>query len=188
MNNVLRYRCRDCSGTFLDQLPGIHVQREATERLISYIEVQALHLTSTFTGLASALGVSGWLIRDVFAAHIEKLEHSYVIQTPRYLGIDEIYVEDAVYCVLTDLERHAVVDLLPKRDTAVLSLECLRSTIFATALSTARGDCSVVEQQAVFNRKGNFPMQRQGFLSTGFLEGPVLVATLPLAQLPRFGL
>lgn len=88
-----RYRCRDCSGTFLDQLPGIYTRHEATERLISYIEVQALHLTQTFTRLASTLGVSEWLIRDVFAAHVETLEHDYVIQTPRYLGIDEIYIE-----------------------------------------------------------------------------------------------
>lgn len=110
------YRCRDCSGTFLDQLPGIHPYHEATERLVSYIEVQVLHLTQMFTDLASALGVSEWLVRAIAASHIEVLERDYVIQTPRYLGIDEIYVEDAIYCVLTDLERHAVVDLLPKRD------------------------------------------------------------------------
>lgn len=111
-----RWKCRDCASTFLDQLPGIHQEHEATERLVSYVQVQALHLTQTFTGLASALGISEWLVRAIFAAHIEVLERDYVIQTPRYLGIDEIYVEDAIYCVLTDLERHAVVDLLPKRD------------------------------------------------------------------------
>jgi transposase len=111
-----RYRCRDCGSTFLDQLPGVHPRHEATERLVSYVQTQALHLTGTFTALAATLGVSEWLIRDIFVAHVETLERDYVIQTPRHLGIDEIYVEDAVYCVLTDLERHAVVDLLPKRD------------------------------------------------------------------------
>jgi transposase len=62
------------------------------------------------------MGMCEWFIRDVFAAYIEQLERSYVIQTPRYMGIDEIYIEDAIYCVITDIERRCVVDLLPKRD------------------------------------------------------------------------
>ncbi len=112
-----RYQCRDCGKTFMDQLPGVHQEHEATERLVSYVQVQALHLTQTFTGLSTSLGISEWLVRDIVASHIETLECNYAIQTPRYLGIDEIYVEDAIYCVLTDLERHAVVDLLAvKRD------------------------------------------------------------------------
>lgn len=111
-----RYRCRDCFGTFLDVFPGSHHQHDATKRLVEYIEVHALILTDTFTGLARDVGVSEWFIRDVFAAHVERLEREYLIQTPRYLGIDEIYVEDAVYCVLTDLERRCMIDLLPKRD------------------------------------------------------------------------
>ncbi len=111
-----RYRCRDCSGTFLDVLPGSHHQHDATKRLVEYIQVHALNLTDTFTGLARDVGVSEWFIRAVFAAHSERLEREYLIQTPRYLGIDEIYVEDAIYCVLTDLERRCMIDLLPKRD------------------------------------------------------------------------
>jgi transposase-like protein len=81
-----RYRCRDCSRTFLDQLPGIHHRHEATERLVSYVQRESLCLTQTFTGLALSLGVSEWLIRDIFTAHVEALERDYVIQTPRYLG------------------------------------------------------------------------------------------------------
>jgi transposase len=29
-----RYRCRDCAGTFLDELQGIHPRHDATERLV----------------------------------------------------------------------------------------------------------------------------------------------------------
>src|SRR5215472_8381020 len=111
-----RYRCRDCAGTYLDQLPGIHGQHNATERLVEYIQVHALSLTSTFASLARDIGVSDWLIRDIVMAQIERLEREYVLQTPRYLGIDELYVEDHIYCVLTDIERRCVIDLLPKRD------------------------------------------------------------------------
>jgi len=111
-----RYRCRDCTKTFLDELPGIHPQHDATERLVEYIQSHALSMTGTFTGLAESMGVCEWFIRDVFAAHAEQLAASYVIQTPRYMGIDEIYVEDNIYCVITDIERRCVIDLLPKRD------------------------------------------------------------------------
>jgi transposase len=110
-----RYRCRDCGNTFLDATPSLSQAHDATERLISYIE-HALQLTCTFTVLAHDLGVSEKFVRTVFQAHISHLERDYVIQTPRYLGIDEIYIEDAPYCVLTDLERRCVIDLLAKRD------------------------------------------------------------------------
>lgn len=111
-----RYRCRDCGKTFLDQLPDIHPQHDATCRLVNYIESQALQLTATFTSLATSLGVSEKLVRNIFQAYIERREREYVIRTPRYLGIDEIYLADTPYCVLTDLGRHAALDLLPKRD------------------------------------------------------------------------
>lgn len=111
-----RYRCRDCGSTYLDELQGIHPRHDATERLVEYIEVHALEMMRTFTSLAHDVGVSEWLIRDIVMAQIERLERAYVLQTPRYLGIDEIYVEDAVLCVLTDLERRCMIDLLPKRD------------------------------------------------------------------------
>lgn len=120
-----RYRCRGCAGTYVDQLAGIHAQQDATERLVEYVQIHALSLTNTFTSLARDIGVSEWLIRDIVMAQIERLERDYVLQTPRYLGIDEIYVEDSIYSVLTDLERRCVVDLLAvKRDYFTLSEEC----------------------------------------------------------------
>jgi transposase len=83
-----RYQCKDCSKTFLDALPGVHCEHDATERMVEYIQSHAMTLTGTFTSLACAMGVSEYFIRDVFAAHIERLEREYVIQTPRYMGID----------------------------------------------------------------------------------------------------
>lgn len=111
-----RYRCRDCSSTFLDDLPGVHACHDATERLVRYIEVHALQLTGTFAGLARTLGMGERMVRVIFHSEVSRLEQEYVIQTPRYLGIDEIYVEDHIYCVLTDIEHRYIVDLLPKRD------------------------------------------------------------------------
>jgi transposase len=111
-----RYRCRDCSGTFLDKLPGIHACHDATERLVRYIETHALQLTGTFAGLARTLGMGERMVRVIFHTEVSRLEREYVVQTPRYLGIDEIYVEDHIYCVLTDIEHRYIVDLLPKRD------------------------------------------------------------------------
>ena len=44
-----RYRCKDCGATYQDTLPDIDERYEATERLIRYLEVQALDPTQTFT-------------------------------------------------------------------------------------------------------------------------------------------
>jgi transposase len=70
-----RYRCRDCAGTFLDALPGIHPQHDATERLVEYIQVPLVE-TTTFSSLARSIGVSEWFIRDIFTAHVEQLEQT----------------------------------------------------------------------------------------------------------------
>jgi transposase len=83
---------------------------------VEYIQSHALSMTGTFTDLASSMGVCEWFIRDVFAAHVEQLAAAYTIQPPRYMGIDEIYVENDIYCVITDIERRCMIDLLPKRD------------------------------------------------------------------------
>jgi hypothetical protein len=37
-----RYRYRDCAGTYVDHLEGLHPQHDATERLVEYIQVHAL--------------------------------------------------------------------------------------------------------------------------------------------------
>src|SRR5690348_11041658 len=85
-------------------------------RLVSYIESQSLQLSVTFTALAASLGIDEKRVRNVFATHVERLEREHVLQTPRYLGIDEIYPAGTPYCVLTDLERHAVRGLWARRD------------------------------------------------------------------------
>lgn len=110
-----RYRCRDCKGTFLDPLPHLDTCFEASERLVHYIQVLSLDPTRSFVGQARDLGVSETFVRSIFLAHIERRERAYVIETPHYLGIDEIVIETP-WCVLTDLERHRVIDVLPKHD------------------------------------------------------------------------
>ncbi len=126
-----RYQCKECSGTFLDPLSGIDERYEATERLVHYIQEQALYPTRTFASLANMVGVSEAFVRKIFLAHIEHLERTYVIETPRYLGIDEIVI-DAPWCVLTDLERHCIIDVLEKRDMVTVKrwltqLPCLQT-------------------------------------------------------------
>jgi transposase len=139
-----RYRCRDCSGTFLDELPGIHPCHDATERLVRYIEVHALQLTGTFAGLGKTLGLSEKVVRTIFHAEIARLEQAYVIQPPHCLGIDEIYVEDHIYGVLTDIEHRYIVDLLAvKRDYLI---SCYPSNDFFRVCNSARSFSSACKE------------------------------------------
>lgn len=68
-----RFRCRDCSGTFLDPLPGIHANHDATERLVRYVEVHALQLKGTFAGLAKTLGIGEKMVRMIFHTEVTRL-------------------------------------------------------------------------------------------------------------------
>lgn len=112
--NRRRMYCQDCHSSFQEPLPGMHEKHHATRRLITYIERRVMQ-KYTFAKIATDVGLSEWTIRSIFNEFTAREQKSYHPVTPRFLGIDEAHLFHNYRCVITDVERRTIIDLLEKR-------------------------------------------------------------------------
>src|SRR5699024_9187358 len=85
-----RYKCRECNETFLENLPDMDAKRSITNRLIDWI--QEASLERTFTTVADEIGVDEKTVRNIFNDYVAELELQTDFRTPKWLGIDEVYL------------------------------------------------------------------------------------------------
>lgn len=111
-----RHRCRDCKRTFHDCLPGMSEAHSATNDLVTYIKREALK--RPFTALAEEVGLNEGTIRRISDEYICHLEKTTQIETPEWLGIDEICLSKRkFYTVISNLKgKRKMVEMLPDRD------------------------------------------------------------------------
>lgn len=84
-----------------------------TARLVDYVRRETLH--RGHSAVARETGLDEKTVRQVFAEHVEALEKRRVFETPSVLGIDELYLNKAYRCILTNLEHNTMVEMLPSR-------------------------------------------------------------------------
>lgn len=120
-----RFRCQECKQTFMNFLPDFDEKRRATKRFVQYVGFKAL--SRTFTSLADELGVNEKTIRNIFNDYVADLEKQFTFTTPRWLGIDEITIAGQPRCVLANVEKRRIFDMLSnrKRETIVKRLKQL---------------------------------------------------------------
>jgi transposase len=117
-----RYRCEKCKGVFLQPLTEMDENRAATKRLITYIQKQAIK--RTFSSVAEEVGLSEKTIRNIFYDYIKELDDQARWEGSMWIGIDEVKVGKSVVCVITDLKRRSLLDMLPNKKYNTLA-ECL---------------------------------------------------------------
>ncbi len=108
-----RYRCRVCRKTFVQALPDMDIKRFMTKRLLDYIEQRTL--SQTFTSIAHDVGIVEGTVRAIFREQSERNAKHFQIVTPRWLGIDELYLLGQPRCILANVQERTVVDLLASR-------------------------------------------------------------------------
>jgi len=113
-----RYRCKSCGKTLFAPLPDIDAKRTMTERLVRLIEQRCLK--ETFAALSRDIGIDDKTIRHVFDDYVGRKAQEVHFQTPRILGIDELKIVGEYRCMLTNIEKQSVFDLLPTRRKADL--------------------------------------------------------------------
>lgn len=113
-----RFKCSECNAVFFQRLFGIDEKRDMTTRLVKWIGPEALAVS--FEMLAHNLGCSDVTVRNIFMEYTEQKAKELKSETPRVLGIDEICLgkkkRDKYRCVITDIERHTLIDFLRDRD------------------------------------------------------------------------
>ncbi|RMR16835.1 hypothetical protein ALP90_200185 [Pseudomonas amygdali pv. ulmi] len=120
-----RWRCVDCGKTFMEVMPAVNGKRNMTERLTRWIGQQSLK--RTFASIAYDTGLDEKTIRNIFRDYVNVLEAEFRFETPKWLGIDEIYLIKP-RGVITNIESNTVLDLLVNRnqDTIVKYLSGLK--------------------------------------------------------------
>ena len=119
-----RYQCRACSKTFYEALPEVDEKRLMTQRLTAWIGKQAIK--RTFVSIAEEVGCTESTVRSVFRDYINELEKTIRFETPKWMGIDEIYLIRP-RGVIANIQNNTLVELLPNRnkDTVVRFLRHL---------------------------------------------------------------
>ena len=108
-----RYKCQDCHKTFFAPLSCIDGRRQATKRLITYIEQRCMQ--ETFVALAREVGVDEKTIRHIFDDYDARMKQEVKFKTPEILGIDEVKIIGDYRAMLTNIDKLSVFDLISSR-------------------------------------------------------------------------
>ncbi|RME58123.1 ISL3 family transposase, partial [Candidatus Parcubacteria bacterium] len=107
---VQRFRCKQCGAVTTAESPDLDDRRNATRRLIEYVQNRCFD--TTFSWLANEIGVAVNTVKNIAQDY---LEDSFTRQTPRILGMDEVHIVNQPRCVLVNLEMHTLFDMLASR-------------------------------------------------------------------------
>lgn len=120
-----RFRCKECSQTFYELCDSIAPKARMTNRLREYIAQQAKR--RAFTDIEKELDVSNVTVRQIFLEEMESLESGQALETPSYIGIDEIHVErndkhrKVAWAVICNGVDRTVMDILPNRNKSTVT-------------------------------------------------------------------
>ena len=109
-----RYRCRACSKTFYERLPGVDNKRMMTSRLVKWMGEQSVK--RPFAHVADEVGVTENTVKNVFNDYINELERTVEFETPQWMGIDEIHIIKKPRCVVSNIENNTIVNVLRDRN------------------------------------------------------------------------
>lgn len=108
-----RFRCKVCGRTFYEPLPAVDAKRLMTERLVTWVAHEALR--RPFVHVAEDVGSSEGTIRQIFKDAVARWEESRRVETPTWLGLDEIHLIRP-RAVITNVQERTLVDILVNRN------------------------------------------------------------------------
>lgn len=83
--------------------------------LVGLISRRNASFRRPFSPIAVDVGVDEKTVRNVFEDHIAHLHQTIKFETPTWLGIDELKIIGEYRCMITNIEKRAMFDLLPNR-------------------------------------------------------------------------
>jgi len=113
-----RYRCTACGKSTPDRHEGLHDDFLMTERLYDWIGARCLK--TTFAAVAADVGLDERSIRRVFEHWADLKLKGRQVDTPRWLGVDEVHLLHAARGILCDIQEKALIDMLPTRSQTAM--------------------------------------------------------------------
>lgn len=112
-----RFYCEHCKRSFVEHLPSIDYKRRQTIRFEKL--VYQCSLNSTRKAVAKEMWLDASTVKTIFKRWAKRLVEKQHHEKVRVLGIDEISLKKRhkqFALVISDLERHCVIAVLPSRD------------------------------------------------------------------------
>lgn len=141
-----RYRCKVCQYVYTVPIPHMDDSHFMTERLVKFLRVQSVR-APTFSALGRLVGLDPDTVKNLFLEHLAELDKQRVIETPEWLGIDELKLGGQMRCIFTNVRERKPIELLP-----VLELEAVREFIMKLDRASIKGvtiDMSSMYRSAV---------------------------------------
>jgi transposase len=117
-----RFGCEECGKPFTERLPSIDPKRRHTSRFERYIYRQCLR--SSCKGVAEANWLHQTTVKGIFKRWAKRTRRLKGPSPVRVLGIDEIALKKGhkqYALVLSDLQQHCVIAVLPNREKETLA-------------------------------------------------------------------
>ena len=108
-----RFRCKVCGRTFYETLPAVDAKRLMTERLVTWVAQEALR--RPFVHVAEDVGTSEGTVRQIFKEAVARWDEDRRVETPKWLGLDEIHLIRP-RAVITNVQERTLVDILVNRN------------------------------------------------------------------------
>lgn len=110
--NKRRYVCPNCGKRFAEEISFLPKYQRRTKRL-TYFIIDKLRSTLSFSHIAKEVGLSVTTVIRIF-----DIINYTKPEMPKVIGIDEFKGNtgsEKYQCILTDIENHKVIDVLPNR-------------------------------------------------------------------------
>lgn len=120
-----RSMCLECGATSMEELPWLHDERRATDRLVKAIERDCGFMPHTH--IAHRYGVDDKTVKNILDSLGWRLDRQMPFITPEWLGIDELKLGDTYRAVFTNIRQSTMINILNDRlkDTIVTFLRKL---------------------------------------------------------------
>ena len=95
-----RYQC-PCEKTYQQPVLDLDERHLMTNRLVEYVQHEALNIFKTASALGDFVGISEQTVRNIRTCYTEQLEKKKHIETPLWLAMDKVNLGKDEYCVIS---------------------------------------------------------------------------------------
>jgi transposase len=113
-----RFKCQACGKTAYGSIPHMHEDHRVTQRCYDYIVKNGGK--RTWSALAGELGLDPQTVSTIWNRWADAELARVKMDTPRWLGLDEIHIKGRARAVITNIEHRALVNMLPNRELDTL--------------------------------------------------------------------